>query len=844
MARMPRVLRALLFSYVALQSVCNAELQDELKAAMERVADQMRDKYDMGLAAAFYSPKLNFTVASGYTDAGLGMGNKTRLAQVDDLYVWGSTTKMITAPAVLQLVEQGKVNLTDPIALHIDPILIALNGTRLEDHFGSPIHGVQIQHLLHMTSGIQDYDGEAFSRAQFANRSKAFGPIEIIGKFVSPTLQSVPGQQQMYCSTNYILLGLVLATHYHQPDSSWAWQNYDQASVVPKALQKVFKNSKFVMSGPCSQYTPVHGFMEFYPSAQLPKQDVWDVSCLGGWTAGNYVGSVADVARFTYELYNKKKSSILSSASQALLTNFSAPHMGPFPMKFYGMGTFNLAWSVGTSDAYGHVGDTYGYQSQTTYIPEDDFVITVATNVETTKQAQPADFTCLAYHELKAVLTGRPKPHCAMVIPQRFIGKCVCMPEIVAIAVPAQGQVDTFKPFELSTILWSYGKMSLANQDLCSCAQPLFKAAAGTVPRLLEDFTLRCLVTIAWSFAAYRHKEEHLFQAIGDHLISQVHTANCGELANIAWAYGLLQIHHERLFQEVARRANVRLQDFKQQEIASIIWGFAASDILPAAFFSNAALAAQRLALTPQQTTNILWALTRRRCKQSSVATTVLALLPPATKQIERFNMPEIAICSMAAAKVVKHAESSKAGAPKVANAMEFCVKAMQQALSRLSELSNTMLVNLAAAFLMVGCPGSVVLLAAAGREALHRLQVLENPVLLHLIRVFSVDLGTLQPPALLEGACQGMFRALFAEAARRMDSFKPREMQSLSVLCAQPLGLENAGDMSAGDLRSCCFALATTGSPAHQPLSLLDELLEEDQDLFWDPDPVEAANQ
>eukprot|EP00435_Cladocopium_sp_Y103_P012481 s1357_g3.t1 len=124
---------------------------------------------------------------------------------------------------------------------------------------------------------------------------------------------------------------------------------------------------------------------------------------------------------------------------------------------------------------------------------------------------------------------------------------------------------------------------------------------------------------------------------------------------------------------------------------------------------------------------------------------------------------------------------------------------------------------------------------------ALHRLQVLENPVLLHLIRVFSVDLTALQPPALLEGACQGMFRALFAEAARRMDSFKPREMQSLSLLCAQPLGLENAGDMSAGDLRSCCFALATTGGPAHQPLTLLDQFLEEDQEIFWDPDPVEA---
>ena len=85
---------------------------------------------------------------------------------------------MITAPAVLQLVEQGLVKLTDPINLHIDPILLQLNGTRLEDHFGSPIRDVEIQHLLHMTSGIQDYDGEAFSAAQFANRSKAFGPVE------------------------------------------------------------------------------------------------------------------------------------------------------------------------------------------------------------------------------------------------------------------------------------------------------------------------------------------------------------------------------------------------------------------------------------------------------------------------------------------------------------------------------------------------------------------------------------------------------------------------------------------------------------------------------------------
>ena len=125
---------------------------------------------------------------------------------------------MLTAPAVLQLVEQHRVRLTDPIALHVDPILLKLNGTRLEQHFGAEIHRVTIYHLLHMTSGIQDFDGEAFSQAQFKDRSKAFGPIEILTRFVSRELQE-PGMQ-MYCSTNYILLGasynhLVFVFYFH-----------------------------------------------------------------------------------------------------------------------------------------------------------------------------------------------------------------------------------------------------------------------------------------------------------------------------------------------------------------------------------------------------------------------------------------------------------------------------------------------------------------------------------------------------------------------------------------------------------------------------------------------------
>jgi CubicO group peptidase (beta-lactamase class C family) len=62
---------------------------------------------------------------------------------------------------VLQLVEKGLVKLTDAAATHVDPALRQLNGTTLHAHFGDWIDGVTIENLLHMTSGVADYDGQA-----------------------------------------------------------------------------------------------------------------------------------------------------------------------------------------------------------------------------------------------------------------------------------------------------------------------------------------------------------------------------------------------------------------------------------------------------------------------------------------------------------------------------------------------------------------------------------------------------------------------------------------------------------------------------------------------------------
>jgi CubicO group peptidase (beta-lactamase class C family) len=88
------------------------------------------------------------------------------------------------AAGPLQLVERGIIKLDDPVTLHVDPLLKRLNGSTLADKFGRNIAKVRIAHLLHMTSGVGDYDRGPYTADQFASPAHDFSPIEILTKYV------------------------------------------------------------------------------------------------------------------------------------------------------------------------------------------------------------------------------------------------------------------------------------------------------------------------------------------------------------------------------------------------------------------------------------------------------------------------------------------------------------------------------------------------------------------------------------------------------------------------------------------------------------------------------------
>ena len=59
------------------------------------------------------------------------------------------------------------------------------------------------------------------------------------------------------------------------------------------------------------------------PKTRLGLDPCRPLTTAGGWSAGNYLGSVADAAAFTYALYGA--GSVVSNASLAQMINFTAP---------------------------------------------------------------------------------------------------------------------------------------------------------------------------------------------------------------------------------------------------------------------------------------------------------------------------------------------------------------------------------------------------------------------------------------------------------------------------------------------------------------------------------------
>jgi CubicO group peptidase (beta-lactamase class C family) len=142
-----------------------------------------------------------------------GLANLAHQTPIDSNTVFdvGSMAKQFTAACVALLIEEGHLSLEDQVASFFAEM----------PHYGYPL---QVKHLVYHTSGLKDYLELAYLRGmdEHAYYSTQYA-LQLL--FNQPDLNFVPGDEERYSNSNYLLLGQIVETVSGQSLRAFAHEN-------------------------------------------------------------------------------------------------------------------------------------------------------------------------------------------------------------------------------------------------------------------------------------------------------------------------------------------------------------------------------------------------------------------------------------------------------------------------------------------------------------------------------------------------------------------------------------------------------------------------------------------
>ena len=150
----------------------------------------MSDGKAVGLSAGVLdNDTITWTHSEGYSD----LKSKRNFTK-NTVSRTASITKPMTAIAILQLAEQGKLNLDDKVSLYVPEF-------KTKD-----LQEITIKHLLQHSSGIG-----AYKNSREANNEKNYATLkDALQVFVKRKLKFDPGTDFSYTSYGYVVLGCVI----------------------------------------------------------------------------------------------------------------------------------------------------------------------------------------------------------------------------------------------------------------------------------------------------------------------------------------------------------------------------------------------------------------------------------------------------------------------------------------------------------------------------------------------------------------------------------------------------------------------------------------------------------
>ena len=344
-------------SPTASPSSSSAEAAQEIDAGiaqrLDAAIDQAMKAVNVpGAIVGVWAPEGSYVRSFGVADTATGTPMKT------DFYSRiGSVTKTFTVTGVLQLADQDKLGLDEPIAKFID-------GVPKGDQ-------ITLRQLARMQSGLFNYtETKPFQDAIFADPRRHFTPQELLGFAFTEPNTFPPGEGFEYCNTNTILLGLVVEKVSGQPLHDYI---RDHISTPLGMSDTIFPTDNTFPEPHAQGYT-----IQTANATETTATD-WDPSW--GWAAGAMISTLEDMHIWAPALATGK---LLTPQMQAQrLQTVGAP--GLPPQDGYGLGIFNLAGWVG------HNGSLPGYQTVAVYLPEKQTTMVILTNTDIESQgAEPS----------------------------------------------------------------------------------------------------------------------------------------------------------------------------------------------------------------------------------------------------------------------------------------------------------------------------------------------------------------------------------------------------------------------------------------------------------------------
>lgn len=286
----------------------------------------------------------------------------------------GSITKQFTSSAIMQLVQDGKLNLDDDITKY---------------GLTFPTHGrtILLRHLLNHTSGIPSYTdvGNRFGTVMRLDLTHD----SLINVIAKDSLQFEPGTHFYYNNTGYFMLGMIiekvtgktygdyLAERLFTPNALAGSTYCDTKKLIPRRAQGYDKGA--------------NGFTNSaFLSMDLP------------YAAGSLCSTVGDLISWTTRLHAGR---IINAASfREMTTPVKLPSGRPMN---YGFGL--SADTVGTHRVISHGGGINGFISFLAHYPDDSLTVVVLANTSPAPSDGVADALARAVLGVPPRVPQQPK---------------------------------------------------------------------------------------------------------------------------------------------------------------------------------------------------------------------------------------------------------------------------------------------------------------------------------------------------------------------------------------------------------------------------------------------------